>query len=750
VGDVYSITDDFSLSDGGVNRAGTSVYWNGSEWKRFLSLSIENTISATSTNAISSKAVNDAIKAAVSSLYKSKGSITFANLLLLTNMEVGDTYNVSDAFVTTDAFAEGPLVSYPAGTNVTYLSTGKWDCLTGIYDLTPYQKINEPALYTNNKTIPRAINEIKVTLTNKVNLKKDVTISMTANSDLSVPKYRKLFTIPNGYSIRVNSLYTIGSFGGESEIIMFNNSYYGELVTLMTDFVMIKEKQGDYWTVCMKEQATAAPKGDFNFQVEFYTGDLSDITWYSTAAEFVEGSFFDLKHALTIQSTASNIDYSKAEKVTVTPTYNRGEIDMVNYNSFIVDSSNADSTKIIELYNGGGSGKFNTSYLYNFSFANKITNGVSFNISNTATTAREITITDTIYSGDVITLTPVTDANGTTTWTYSTSHSSILSSDGTVQVTDLDGSKDLSIATELSTKQDKLTFDTTPTKDSTNPVTSGGLKTALDAITLAAGSGIQIDSNLINYKVFNNSYTVNNDNGEITLATGTTLPVYYYSKVLTIAFKEEGSAATYGATFIVGASNWSTVNENKLGIYQMFFSYHTESAGVDHAVMNTISGYDDKTLFAYTVDQVTKSDATESAKNGAYDIINVYIRATVDTLTPDGKGGYKTTYQNPSTNITVLNQSFHGRLGVVVSNNVITYLNSDYIWYGVEKDYVNSNTNSNWYTSSSNTAALSLQSWTTTKLVLVSVFNVVKSPRSVLIPPDVTGFVLPAVGVVSN
>jgi hypothetical protein len=266
-------------------------------------------------------------------------------------------------------------------------------------------------------------------------------------------------------------------------------------------------------------------------------------------------------------------------------------------------------------------------------------------------------------------------------------------------------------------KQDKLTFDVTPTKDSTNPVTSGGLKTALDAITLTAGSGIQIDSNRINYKVFNNAYTVNNDNNEITLLTGTTLPVYYYSKVLTIAFKEEGSAAAYGATFIVGASNWSTVNENKLGIYQMFFSYHPENAGVDHAVINTISGYDDKTLFAYTVDQVTKSDATESAKNGAYDIINVYIRATVDTLTPDCKGGYKTTYQNPSTNITVLNQSFHGRLAGVVSNNVITYLNSDYIWYGVENDYVNSNTNFNWYTSSSNTAALSLQPWTTTKPV---------------------------------
>ncbi len=290
--------------------------------------------------------------------------------------------------------------------------------------------------------------------------------------------------------------------------------------------------------------------------------------------------------------------------------------------------------------------------------------------------------------------------------------------DGTrVTLNLIESDLNLKIQTLQSSKQDKLTWDTVPTKDSTNDINSGAVYTAIDAITLAAGSGIQIDSNRINYKVFNNSYTVNNDNGEITLLTGTTLPVYYYSKVLTIAFKEEGSAAAYGATFIVGASNWSTVNENKLGIYQMFFSYHAESAGVDHAVMNTISGYDDKTLFAYTVDQVTKYDATELDKNGTYDIINVYIRATVDTLTPDCKGGYKTTYQNPCTNITVLNQSLHGRLAGVVSNNVITYLNSDYIWYGVEKDYVNSNTNSNWYTSSSNTAALSLQLWTTAKPV---------------------------------
>lgn len=40
--------------------------------------------------------------------------------------------------------------------------------------------------------------------------------------------------------------------------------------------------------------------------------------------------------------------------------------------------------------------------------------------------------------------------------------------------------KDTNVGAALDGKQDKLTFDTTPTASSTNPVTSGGVKTALD------------------------------------------------------------------------------------------------------------------------------------------------------------------------------------------------------------------------------------------------------------------------------
>jgi hypothetical protein len=80
------------------------------------------------------------VKTAVTGIYKVKGSINFADLPS-EGMSDGDTYNIKDAFTTTDAFEEGAGASYPAGTNVTYVETdGKWDCMAGTYDFTDYLK----------------------------------------------------------------------------------------------------------------------------------------------------------------------------------------------------------------------------------------------------------------------------------------------------------------------------------------------------------------------------------------------------------------------------------------------------------------------------------------------------------------------------------------------------------------------------------------------------------------------------------
>lgn len=83
-------------------------------------------------------AIDTAVKAAVSNVYKVKGSVDFEDLPT-EGMADGDMYNIYDEFVTTDAFIEGAGVSYPAGTNVVYVAeAGKWDCMAGTYDFSNF------------------------------------------------------------------------------------------------------------------------------------------------------------------------------------------------------------------------------------------------------------------------------------------------------------------------------------------------------------------------------------------------------------------------------------------------------------------------------------------------------------------------------------------------------------------------------------------------------------------------------------
>jgi len=103
------------------------------------------------------------INAMVSSVYKPAGSVAFANLPTLSASVLGNVYNVTDAFTTTNDFVEGAGKSYPANTNVVVVNTGtsaspvyKFDVLSGFVDLSGYvptsRTINNKAL-TNNITL---------------------------------------------------------------------------------------------------------------------------------------------------------------------------------------------------------------------------------------------------------------------------------------------------------------------------------------------------------------------------------------------------------------------------------------------------------------------------------------------------------------------------------------------------------------------------------------------------------------------
>lgn len=112
-------------------------------------------------NYATTSSVNSLISAAVAGAYKAKGSVAFASLPELDTATVGDVYNVTDQFSTTENFMEGTGKTYSAGTNVVCVDAGsgakKWDVLAGFVDLAGYVAKTDMVAITDTE-----INEICV------------------------------------------------------------------------------------------------------------------------------------------------------------------------------------------------------------------------------------------------------------------------------------------------------------------------------------------------------------------------------------------------------------------------------------------------------------------------------------------------------------------------------------------------------------------------------------------------------------
>ena len=118
---------------------------------------INNTLAdkANSADVYTKQQTEDKISAAISSVYKPAGSTTFAALPVPAANVLGNVYNVTDAFTTTDQFVEGAGKSYPAGTNVAVVLVGedyKYDVLSGMVDLSNYSTSDEIAQTYATKT----------------------------------------------------------------------------------------------------------------------------------------------------------------------------------------------------------------------------------------------------------------------------------------------------------------------------------------------------------------------------------------------------------------------------------------------------------------------------------------------------------------------------------------------------------------------------------------------------------------------
>jgi hypothetical protein len=166
-------------------------------------------------NKISS--VNNNINSVAGSVYRPKGSITFAGLKALASATAGDVYNVTDAFTLGSK-------SYPAGSNVACLksfssavtpSETYWDVLAGFVDLSPYAKTSEVSTIKGN--LEKSISDNVSTLTTKVGTAQTTANAAKSAASTNAGEITKIKT-------RVSSLEGVGAQANVIESVKVNGS----------------------------------------------------------------------------------------------------------------------------------------------------------------------------------------------------------------------------------------------------------------------------------------------------------------------------------------------------------------------------------------------------------------------------------------------------------------------------------------------------------------------------------------------
>ena len=135
--------------NGSISVAGTDVAIKGLAalaYKAKISQAAVLAAKADKTTTLGGYGITDAytkdeINAKISAVYKPAGSVVFSALPALAENVLGNVYNVTDAFTTTNNFVEGAGNKYPKGTNVVVVKVGdayKYDVLAGFVDLSGY------------------------------------------------------------------------------------------------------------------------------------------------------------------------------------------------------------------------------------------------------------------------------------------------------------------------------------------------------------------------------------------------------------------------------------------------------------------------------------------------------------------------------------------------------------------------------------------------------------------------------------
>lgn len=90
----------------------------------------------------------------LSSVYKPAGNTTFANLPTPSASNLGNVYNMNEAFTTDDRFLASEPTEYPIGTNVVVVQVDSayyFDVLAGFVDLSGYMEVSDMVAITNQE-----------------------------------------------------------------------------------------------------------------------------------------------------------------------------------------------------------------------------------------------------------------------------------------------------------------------------------------------------------------------------------------------------------------------------------------------------------------------------------------------------------------------------------------------------------------------------------------------------------------------
>lgn len=498
------------------------------------SVKVNGTALTPSSKAVNIDLSNYALKTDVASVYKVKGSITYANLIAKTDAAVGDVYNVTDK----GGMNYVCIVDAKAGES-------SWDPLGSTFNASGLATIEQVNAKQDALTAGAGISLSGSTIALATS---GVTAgskgSATAVPAITVDKYGRVTALDS------STIYPPTTVGSSGQIWTSKGNGQGEWKaksTSPTNGSADAITSGAVYTALSKKQNTltfdSAPVENSSNPVT--SGGL--YTMKANLEQAIEAAKVNITGAATTiisnNLTADRALVSNADgKVAVSAVTSTELGYLSGVTSAIQTQLNSKLSKIPAAGSSTQPVYINSSGVptkCNYSLGDACAKAVTTSVTSGSTSL--------VTSGGVYTAVSAKQDKLTFDTSPTSGSGNPVTSGG--------------VYTAIAAKQDKLTFDTTPTSGSTNPVTSGGVFSAINAIpSITVDSALSSTStNPVQNKVINTA--LSNKMDKVTSIGSSTKPIYINSSgVPTACNYSIGAAASKSVdtTVTSGSSNLIT------------------------------------------------------------------------------------------------------------------------------------------------------------------------------------------------